>query len=603
MDVLNKIIKQNYDVDLSDKNIVDIITYYKMLDGFIEKARFTRTMMESMNNQIIDPDRFLIASIMQYTTPDDMVLIALALRYGAESKYVTYKNVGNVHIMVFTVMELMGKNNVSNFEIETILCIMSLLNVSPAARAFTMPNNNDITTAEWLEQNGFFNFLDPMQFLNMITDKDFNIRISIGTMCDIPEVAFPVGYDETIITEYFDDSGFLTSEKKVTVPQPALPELILNNSFNCADKASIQATFSTGELGEIKMCIDTGALEIFEILIDRGFNFSYFSVNRLLAALAGTIKQDKTGIVSNDKIFSLIYMNMMKYIISRGVNIDKYQFSMLNNFSTVYSKEIEELYSAPLWQKSCAGSDKVPLPAVVNALAAELNIDAEKDKPEICSELRNLASLDFSKLSDMEFERQREKLKLSLPLKERLEKKPKVSCKNAAEIDPLRYTDNTLAFYTDKNNNNWCFTASDFEELVRNPVNPITNEELPPKIVHHIMSKLTMFKNTGINPSLLKPYGQALKDLYKKDTITNIKTSEVVNTIINLGTTRGILETRFRSIPYTKMIYILDYIKMSQDYLQVLPNDFQFVVFCKILLLYFKKNPETLDDILEIIKY
>jgi len=603
MDVLNKIIKQNYNVELTDKNIVDIINYYKMLDGFVEKARFTRTLMETMNNGIIDPDRMLIASIMQYTNPEDMILIALALRYGAESKYVTYKNVGNVHIMVFTVMELMGKNNISNFEIETILCMMALLNVSTAARAYTVTNNNDVTVAEWLEQNGFFNFLDPMQFLNMITDKDFSIRISIGTMCDIPEVAFPVGYDSTIITEYYDESGFLTTEKKVTVPQPALPELILNNSFNCAEKASIQATFSTGELGEIKMCIDTGAMEIFEVLIDRGFNFSYFSMNRLLASLKETIKQDKNGLISNDKIFGLIYMNMLKYVIAKGIAIDKYQFSMLNNFSSEYGKEIEEMYSTPLWQKACSSSDKVPLPAVVKSLATALNIDPEKDKPEVCSELRNLASIDFTKLSELEFERQKERLKTTLPVKERLEKKPKVFCKNANEINPLHYTDNTLAFYTDKNNNSWCFTASDFEELIRNPVNPITNEELPIKVVQHIMNKVNMFKSTGINPALLKPYGESLKDLYKKDTISNVKTVEAINTIINLGTTRGILEARFRSVPYAKMVYVLDYIKMSQDYLQVLPSDFQFAVFCKVLLLYFKKNPETLDDILQIIKY
>jgi len=117
------------------------------------------------------------------------------------------------------------------------------------------------------------------------------------------------------------------------------------------------------------------------------------------------------------------------------------------------------------------------------------------------------------------------------------------------------------------------------------------------------MSKVAMFKSTGINPALLKPYGESLKELYKKDTISNIKTIEAINTVINLGTTRGILEARFRATPYAKMIYVLDYIKMSQDYLQILPADFQFAVFCKILLLYFKKNPETLDDILEIIKY
>lgn len=594
MDVLNKIIRQNYDVQLTDKNIVDIVGYYKMLGDFADKARYTRTIMECFNNDIIDPDTFLIASIMNYESPEDFPLIALPLRYGADSKYVTYKDVGNVHIMVFTVMELMGRANVSNFEIENILCIMALLGVSTSARAFTVATRNDVTVAVWLEQNGFNNFLDPLEFLNMITDPEYNIRISIGAMCDLPEIAFPIGFDKTIITEYYDETGFLITEKKVMVPQPSLPEMILYNAYSCAEKASIQASFSTGELAELKMCIDTGALEIFRILIDRGFNFSYFSMNRLLSSLKQT---------DGNNIFCLIYIEMLKYVIARGVMLDKYQFGYLNNFSMEYAKEIEELYSTPLWQKACSGSDNIPLPSMVNALAASLNIDPSKDKPEVCGELRNLASMDFNKLSGMELERQREQLRLSQSINARMNKKAPVFCKNANDIDPLRYTDNTLVFYTDRNNDSWCFSAGDFDELLRNPVNPITKETLPPKVLAHMSEKVSLFEIAGIKASTLKPYDESLKELYKKDTISNMKTSEAIGIVINLGTTRGITEARFRAIPYTKMIYILDMIRMTQDYLNNLPREYQFAVFCKVLYYYFKKYPDSLDDVLEIIKY
>lgn len=594
MDVLNKIVRQNFEGQLSDRNVLDIVNHYKILNDLVDKARYTRTIMECFNNDIIDPDTFLIAAIMSYETPSEFPLIALSLRYGADSKYVTYKDVGNVHIMVFTVMELMGKANVSNFEIENILCIMALLGISTAARAFTVNTRDDITVANWLEQNGFNNFLDPLEFLNMIADPDYNVRISIGAMCDIPEVAFPIGFDKTIITEYYDETGFLTTEKKTLVPQPSLPEMILYNSYDCTDKSSIQASFSTAELTELKMCIDTGALEIFRILIDRGFNFSYFSMNRLLSGLTQT---------NGDKIFCLIYIEMLKYVIARGITMDKFQFNFLNNFSTEYAREIEELYSTPLWQKACSGSDNIPLPTMVNALAASLNIDPSKDKAEVCSDLRSLASIDFNKLSGMELERQREQLRLSQPVTSRMNKKNTVFCKNASDIDPLRYTDNTLMFYTDKNSDSWCFSAGDFEELIRNPVNPITKEPLPPKVISHMADKMNLFQLVGINPGSLKTYDESLKELYKKDTISNIRTSEAIGIVINLGTTRGITEARFKSVPYSKMIYVLDTINLSQDYFGTLPRDYQFAVFCKLLYYHFKKYPDTLDDILEIIKY
>jgi hypothetical protein len=595
MDILNTIIKENANVALSEKNIVEIIDYYGMLENITDKMRYLRTVMECMNNNIIEPDIFLQLSILRYMNPTYMSLIAISIRYGAENKYVTYENIGNIHIMVYTVMELMGKRGISNFEIETILCIMSLLGFSTASRAYI---DDNITVAKWLTDNGFFDFLEPMDFLNSITDEDYNIRISIGTMCDIPDVAFPIGYDKTIITEYYAENGFLTTEQQITVPQPSLYEMILNNSYKCAECASIQAHFSTGELEEIKICIDTGALEIFDTLISRGFNFSYFSMTRLLVALKNTAVRDTV-----DRIFSLIYINMIKTVVKCGVSIDKFQFNLLNNFSLEYANEIEEMYKTPLWQKVCSGSNNVALPKMVKELAVSLNIDGEKSKPEICSDLRTLASVDFSSLSAMELERQREQLRLSQSVANRLNKKYQVFCKNAKEVDPLRYTDNTLIFYTDKNSDSWCFTAGDFEQLVATPINPITNEKLPQKLLDQMQSKVTMFKNIGVNPSLLKPYDDSLKDLYKKDKISNVKTLEAISIILNLASSRGILEARIRSIPYSKMIQILHGVNMQQDYFIYLPHDFQFAIFCKILNFYFKKNPYKLDDILEIIKY
>jgi hypothetical protein len=595
MDTLNKIITEKADITLSDGNIIDIIDYYGIIEDEMDMIRYTRTIMECLNNKVLDPDTFLQLSILRYTGPKFMTLIALAIRYGAESKYVVYENVGTIHIMVYTVMELMNRPanmTVSNFEIETILCIMSLLGFSTKSRAYI---NDEITVAKWLYNEGFNPFEEPVDFLNNITDPEYNTRISIGVMCDIPEIAFPIGFDKTIITEYYDENGFMAVEKKLIVPQPSLMEMLLNNSSNCAMKASIPAHFSTGELAEIKMCIDGGALEIFDILIDRGFNFSYFSMNRLLVALKNA---------NTNTIFSLIYISMIKKVISSGIMMDKFQFNLLNSCSVQYASEIEDIYKTPLWQKACSGSENVPLPKVVRELAVSLNIDGEKSKPEICADLRTLASVESrDKLAKLELERQREQLLLSQPVANRLNRTKPIFCKNAGEIDPLRYTDNTLVFYTDKHNDSWCFTAEDFSSIIADPINPITKEPLPQKVLDQMQSKLSIFKIIGVNPSLLKPYDESLKELFKKDKITNMKTQEIISSILSLASNIGILETKMRNIPYGKLVYVLDYIGLPQDYFRDLPGDYQFAVFCKALHYDFKKNPDNIIDTLNIIKY
>ena len=100
MDVLNKILTEKADIALSDGNIIDIIDYYGIIEDEMDMIRYTRTIMECLNNKVIDPDTFLQLSVLRYTQPKFMTLIALAIRYGAENKYVVYENVGTVHVMI-----------------------------------------------------------------------------------------------------------------------------------------------------------------------------------------------------------------------------------------------------------------------------------------------------------------------------------------------------------------------------------------------------------------------------------------------------------------------------------------------------------------------
>ena len=83
MDVLNKIINQNFDITLSDADLMNIVEFWKIIGDFKQKCFYIRTIIEAINNKIIDPDTFLTVSISNCQSFDDLLLVSIALRYGA----------------------------------------------------------------------------------------------------------------------------------------------------------------------------------------------------------------------------------------------------------------------------------------------------------------------------------------------------------------------------------------------------------------------------------------------------------------------------------------------------------------------------------------
>lgn len=615
MDVLNRIINQNSNVVLTDANIVDIVKYYSMIEDEFQRAGYIRIIIESLNGKIINPDTFLTIAISEIDNYEQVILVALALRFGANPNlYVVYKNVGIVHIMVYTVMFLRGR--VENSLIEYILCVENLLGSNPASFATKVSDrrnknyntslidsaveNDKTTVSQWLDSQGFESFID----MSYVKSLPFEDQVAIGAMVDNPEIAFPQGIESKVITEIYDEDGILISDEKIEDPlMPDLATLIIYNSYNVAKYTSFPMTMFAGECMELKICLKSASIEIFKELFNRGYKFTYYSLNRLLILFKDTV-----NISNNEKYFVnrvkyQIYLAILEYIISKGVEMDKEQLTLLSSFANEHLDLIQTLYSQPLWVKSCSSSRNIPLPEMVKNLAFSLNIDINREKPQICSDLETVANRNPDTFIENVIERQKSRAAVELKnTSEYMLSKNNIMCKNPALIDknPFEYNDSSLVYYNDKYNNTWCFTADDFENLLSNPVNPYSNEKLPSYVINKMNNSLQTFKILGVAPNQIIPASQALTHLNKPDVISDKHTKFINDTVIRLAQTRGFFESEIKGFGFRKMNRILSEINMEQDYLMYLTESHRFATFCRVIYYKFKEDPDSIDFILNL---
>jgi hypothetical protein len=596
----------NPDLDYTYKNWMKMV---KM------KAKYLRNVLESIYNKFINANNFLEVAVKKCASVEGMILVALPLRYGANpNHYVVMKKVGYIHIMVYTIYNLRGV--ISNEMIEMLLYLMSVLGSSTASRVMKNRDNDelferyeeqDMMVADWLNEQGYNNMVD--------FDIDSESQVLIGTMADKPEIAFPGGYDP-IVTLVYDTNGILVDvyengirqgmdESVYTPPGPDIMQLVMYNAYECARYASIPKSYSAGEIKELRLTINTGAMEVFKILIDRGFNFSYFSMNRLLSNMKKTVENAPDGeTIMVDRFFNIIYMEMLKYVISKGLKMDKEQFSFLSNFSTEYAEKIEEIYKSPAWIKSCSGSSNIPLPEMVKSLAFSLGIDATNPKPEVCASLKDISLQNSRVLKDAAYNRQKIRTALNnLSAEDMANGETSITCKNiTGDKDPLKYVDGSLAVYTDSNKNTWCFTAPDFEKLLETPINPVSGQPLPEYFIKYLSNSLETFQKAGIRPYGIIPFDEALDKLKEQDKINNTNIDYVISTISDLGKIRGVHPSYLRNTKLETMHIILKTIDMDQDYLGSLSRTLQFNTFCKALYAYVKRSRrEDIDIIFEFI--
>ncbi len=608
---------------------------------FTLNAFFIKSCIIGLQNKIIDPDIFLTAAISGIAMSPNLqtsnfnpkiLLIAIALRFGANPNlYIIYSRKGTFHVMIYTVMFLRD-NNVQFEIINYILCILTLL--GSRSNSLVTPTQNhrkthnkisdseesNIIVNEWLYNNGFFDYNTENLISYIRENFNEDEQVNIGAMCDIIEVAFPrhTGMAPLASKIYrINDEGVKvirdSEEQDIPVilddilPGPDLSQVIIYNSYKCIPNITPTFRYQNGEVLELRMCLEGLSFEAFKFLFDKGYKMTYFNLNRLLILMKDYGHPSATqstgqlhGKTSLHGFKSLIYIEMLKYAISKGLRMDLYQFNYFITFASNYTDEINEIYSSPLWMKSCSASSNVPLPEAIKELAVSLNILSSEEngdstgalnsigalnsvermvnhslKEEVCLKLREISEMglrDPQMLIDSNLERQRERMNVEINKglmtlgagsigtfgSAGISKGLNGTCANSSSFNenPLNFSDDSLVYLRDSVSNGvsnsnakvWCFTPNMFSDLISSGKNPYTNTPLPSKTIAKMANILDFMESLKIDPKKIVSVRKAVEKLNSPDMINNEFTDKSIAFVENISSIRGIFQQQLRKV-------------------------------------------------------
>lgn len=627
--------------------------------------RTLKFIVYALQNDYLDANRFLVwmislldASKVRGEKSDKeykemfLLLLAFALRYGADpNMYILQPEYGKVHLIVFTLLQFNRKKlfpygDVQHDFTKQILLLMCLLGskvsfkatypddkltfkdsvkanikIVEEARKKVNPEAENATVRDFLNGVGYKRigddfiktsqdqysepYEDPKYILNQqrdpagITKNDF--MINFGYLIDDPEYSLLDVKGATIVN--FD-------------------KILKYNAIKTLQMAKIdddenEIKFRHESL-RILQTIECIALEAFVELVQRGTKISYFTMNRLLLKYKDyTDNKDKYN-----RVYSEVYLAMIKSALSLGVPMDRYQLDFIKNFNSSSSDdkqkqvapEIEAIYRKPLYEKACKTSKKAKLPKSVKLLAASIGIGidttniyrdektgqvilTEPSKEEICTGLYSAMEQDSETFKKNAEERLKKRIQFTTPRMGDYTNS-RVSTVDCYDPDglfgnPLSYNDATVVYYRDDQQNLFCFPANTFKDLRKSGKNPITNQQLPLDVQVKIEKTMELFKIMGIDSDNIIPVGDAFNRLKEPDSFSNSRTKYAEETIKLMFLSRGLKSEYLQRLPavaYNNMLSVNE-VNMAQDYLEKLGSQsFIFATFCKALYSVLKQD-------------
>jgi len=628
MNTLKNKLNGKSDEPIRPEEIQDLVSEINRLSTVISKSKANLYLLRGLQRRLIHPDVLLSASIAECRTNAGLVPIALALRSGANKNlYLNTPSIGPAHVMVYTVSRLrdagcpiqlinsvclvliqMGARTVSpafdqggnkveignrdgeQFDtgfIKSIAVNLLPREASSPANLFTKSSVgafgrvSTISVQEWFRSQGLSDYSSPEE---VIMNLDKESRLIIGTICDNVKLAYPDGtVFESVVTPTHP-----------TLLVPSFDDVLLNRAVNVGKALPLTPglKISSEEHGEnfaIGRCVDTGFTELFKHFLDQGLMVSYFTVTRICLLL-------KESFAMKDLIFVEELQTMLLYAVSRGINLDLDQMSLISTTDDDIAQMILNEYRQPYWRKICTGPQNVEPTKALQSLSFALlgqNV-GEMTKAALCTQLHNLSQADPEALKHAAVERQRTRVSsIVASVQDFVGNKPVVTCRNKTvmQTDPFAYNDAQMSFYADRQGAVWCFTSDMYEGLLSRRINPHTNQELPIPFQHQLRSQLELLKQLGISTTAAPmSISEAVDNLNLDDEITNKNSQFIVETIIKTGVAIGISESKLRSLGVDQMNAVLATIGMKQPYLPLLTPTHAFTVFCRAAYVAIRSN-------------
>ena len=396
----------------------------------------------------------------------------------------------------------------------------------------------DKTIKQWLYENGKGQFnnkkdIDELIFKNETINIKYKEKLAI--ICDSPEYLLNIG------------------EKDINID-----DIIEIRCENILKLIKIEKIEKNGEFENIKKAIKSVWFEAFKKFVDEGTKVTYFSINRLLIKI-------KYAFNTNNNIISRELSDMLLYGLAKGCHLDIEQLNIISIANKELENDVKKVYELPYWKKICGNNDK-EIPENLKKLAFNLNIDFSENKEIICDNLNLLNSIPDKKLlKESAVNRQQKRISDDVSSISNFINGPGplLNCINNSES--FEYADYYVSYYKDAKDNLWCFLSNMYESLLKSGINPNNNEVLPDMFLKQIFNKLKELKELNIPINNPKKISDIIDELSLNDSINNIESDYIVNTIFTIASLNGINSESIKNLNNLQMNELLKYISIDQS--------------------------------------
>jgi len=474
-------------------------------------------LITALDRNKIDPNSSLIHAIDNANKKEDLVPVALSLRYGADPNlYVNYPNVGDIHILGFVYLVLKNKTLPL---LNSIVIMLMAMGSDPNRLIFDAKGGvirdeyslveplRGQSVIDWLEEQGYSTIIPQIegQKYDMV-EKGFMTTLAV--LLDNPEL-IPKG------------------------SEPKLDEIISAHSVEVFNKLVPKSEQNGIELSRKYLNIDA-----YEKYVDLGASLNYFDINEMILLVK---KYKELGdIISMNQVGA-----MLLYSVSKGLVLDSYQIDLIKSVDNAFYTKINTTYSQPYWTKICpsttnsnsnnndhnnSNSNIGIVDDKLKNLAYRLNLYPEAPKDTLCYQIKLIAQADPELVKKSAITRQQVRIKSDVAYINQFDNGdeiPNITCNNRSVLSNNLYDfpDVDIAYYRDYQDALWCFTSNNFLKITETETNPYTNEPFPQFFLEDVKRKIyfiSKYRSLDEDPT---PISVTIDELSMTDEPNNIYTS------------------------------------------------------------------------------
>ena len=449
-------------------------------------SEYILLLENALDKGYIDPNVTLVELVTIGSRESDLYPIAISLRYGGNSNVYVSSSGLSQHIHLLGLAYDIGQTVQDEVYAHTLLSLLILDGASLTKKIFdplvgsikrVVKLDDGPNVMEWLVDNGF----EDAAKINEMGIEKYLKRDTLNYLYIL--------LDQPDKIEFSNDKGKIGSRNLMIIRSRGVENIVKLNPTPDG------VLWNSSDLNNSVSYLN---LPAFNKIIASGVKPSYPNINDILLR-ALRYRQLKLDICEK------VMLDMISILVSNGVELDRYQLSILSGLDGQMYEQITKEYSKPFWRKTCNSKDP-EIPLKLRQLAVLFDIPIQS-KDFVCGRLIELAKRDPAELTEAIKTQKTRQMGASLGWTEEFiaGNPPTLVCTNKLPVGYNEYSNLHLSSYRESDESVWCFTADQYESLISTGRNPYGGD-LPKEFIEQLKFKLNTLRSLNIEPSNTNAY-------------------------------------------------------------------------------------------------